>query len=239
MLSVKIKMMRFLHRKIIWYSSKPTFWNCFTTLYKQSSYDKLVFGYKKELFLTKIINLQEDTDTIQKAFDKNTNYEIRRAIKDGVITSTEQNLDRFIFFYNQFSETKKLPKLNYNNLKHYNSNLLITKAIYNNDDVVMHSYVLDKSLKRARLLHSSSLYRNEDSTNVKATIGRANRLLHLTDIKYLKDLGFIEYDLGGYATNIENEAMLNINKFKDSFGGELKKENDYLPYVMVLMSKIF
>lgn len=238
MLSVKIKFMRFLNREIIWYGSKPAYWNCLTTLYKQSCYDKSVFGYKKELFFTKTINLTESIDLIQSTFDKNTNYEIRRAIKDGVTTLIEQDIESFIFFYNKFSETKNLPKLNYNNLKNYKSNLLITKAVYNNDDVVMHSYVLDKHLKRARLLHSSSLFRNEDSTNIKATIGRANRLLHLMDMKYLKDLGFTEYDLGGYATDMENETMVNINKFKDSFGGQLKKENDYLPYVMVWLSKI-
>ncbi|MNI71773.1 hypothetical protein D3C73_1276650 [compost metagenome] len=116
--------------------------------------------------------------------------------------------------------------------------MLITKATYDNVDIVMHSYVIDKHSKRARLLHSSSLFRNEDGTNIRAIIGRANRLLHFADIQYFKEMGFVTYDLGGYATDIQDQALANINQFKSSFGGQLKKENDYIPYLMVWLSKL-
>ncbi|WP_175633414.1 hypothetical protein [Pedobacter ghigonis] len=238
MLSIKLKVLPFLSRKVIWYSDKPTPWNCLTTIYKQSHYHKPLFGFKKELFHTKIIDLTENISDIQNAFDKNTNYEIRRALKDGVTTSVGEDIEAFLLFYNKFSETKKLPKLKYQNLKSYNSNLLITKATYDNVDIVMHSYVIDKHSKRARLLHSSSLFRNEDGTNIRAIIGRANRLLHFADIQYFKEVGFVTYDLGGYATDIQDQALANINQFKSSFGGQLKKENDYIPYLMVLLSKL-
>lgn len=239
MLSIKLKVLPFLSRKIIWYSDQPTPWHCLTTIYKQSDYHKTLFGFKKEVFHTKIIDLTENISDIQNAFDKNTNYEIRRALKEGVTTSVDGDIDSFLLFYNKFSETKKLPKLKCQNLKSYKSNLLITKASYDNVDIVMHSYVLDMNSKRARLLHSSSLFRNEDSGNTRAIIGRANRLLHFRDIEYFKGLGFETYDLGGYATDIKDEALANINQFKSSFGGRLKKENDYIPYLMVWLSKLF
>jgi len=239
MLSIKLKVLPFLSRKIIWYSDKPTPWHCLTTIYKQSDYHKSLFGFKKELFHTKIIDLTGHISDIQNAFDKNTNYEIRRALKDGITTSFGGDIDSFLLFYNKFSETKKLPKLKYQNLKGYKSNLLITKASYDHVDIVMHSYVIDTNSKRARLLHSASLFRNEDGTNVRAIIGRANRLLHFKDIEYFKEMGFETYDLGGYSIDVQNDTMVKINQFKSSFGGQLKKENDYIPYLMVWLSKLF
>lgn len=238
MLSVKFKILPFLNRKTIWYDDEPKTWHCLNTIYKQSNYHKSLFGFRKELFHTKIIDLTQNIADIQNAFDKNTNYEIRRALKDGVTTSVGVNVNEFVAFYNRFSETKKLPTIKYQSLVSYKSSLIITKAIYENTDVVMHSYVIDVHSKRARLLHSSSLFRNEDSAGIRAITGRANRLLHFKDIEYFKELGFDTYDLGGYATDKQDTNMININQFKNSFGGKLKMENDYIPYLMVWLSKI-
>lgn len=237
MLCVKIKVARFLNRKVVWYSSKPSIWNCLTTLYKQSAHCKPVLGYKREDFFTKVIDLTKDEKELQAGFDKNTSYEIRRAEKEDITTSVELKVEHFKNFYNQFAKTKGLPPLN-NSINHYDTNLVITKAEYDEKEIVMHSYIIDESLKRVRLFHSASLFRNVLDTQTRAVIGRANRLLHFMDMKHFKSLGFMEYDLGGYAMDTKDETLCQINKFKDGFGGKLKLESDYMPYPMVLISKI-
>jgi len=237
MLCVKIKFIVFLNRKVVWYSSKPTIWNCLTTLYKQSTHYKPVLGFVRENFFTKIIDLAKDEKQLLEGFDKNTSYEIRRAEKEHINTTVEQNVENFKNFYNQFAKTKGLPQLN-NSINHYQRYLVITKAEYDKKEVVMHSYIIDESLKRVRLLHSASLFRNSLDAQTRAIVGRANRLLHFMDMKYFKQMGYMEYDLGGYALDTKDESLCRINKFKDGFGGKLKQETDYLPFPMVLLSKI-
>lgn len=237
MLCVKIKVIRFLNRKVVWYSSKPSIWNCLTTHYKQSAHCKPVLGYKREDFFTKVVDLTQDEKQLLAGFEKNTSYEIRRAEKEHITTSIELNVEHFKSFYNQFAKTKGLGVLN-NNINDYDESLVITKAEYEEKEVVMHSYIIDESLKRVRLFHSASLFRNIVDSQTRAIIGRANRLLHFMDMKYFKKLGFMEYDLGGYAMDTRDETLCQINKFKDGFGGKLKLESDYLPYPMVLLSKI-
>lgn len=238
MLSIHVALTPLFKRRIIWFGSEPKIRNCFTTVYKQSAYCKPVTGYRRDAFYTKIIDLTQDEKTIQEGFKKNTVYEIKRAIRDGVTTTVESNHINFVQFYNLFAPTKKLPLINAAKIASYGKNLIVTKAVFQDLDVVMHSYVVDESLRRVRLLHTASLFRNEDSSEMKATIGRANRLLHFTDMCYFKDHGYSEYDLGGYALNTADKVLEGINQFKDGFGGALREESDFLPYPLVLISKL-
>jgi len=235
MVQIKSSLIKVIPYNVIWFAQKPNFWNCLCNSYKQSSYSGYIPGYLKESFYTKIIDLTTSKETFEAGFDQNTTYEIRRAIKDGVITVMETGLRRFIEFYNSFAETKHLKKLTKEFYK-YQSALVITKAMYNGQDVVMHAYLRDNTLKRIRLLHSASLFRNESDKQSRAVIGRANRLLHFKDMCFFKQQGFETYDLGGYAYQTSDESLARINQFKDSFGGTLVCENDYLPILVVVHS---
>ena len=238
MLSIEVELAPFLKRRIVWFSSKPRIWNCFATIYKQSAYCKPVPGYKRDAFYTKIIDLTQDEKLLQEGFKKNTSYEVGRAVRDGVVTSIESCPNTFRRFYNLFAQTKNLNQISASKLRSYGPNLIITKAVYQDLNVVMHSYVIDPDLKRVRLLHTASLYRNEDNAEMRSVIGRANRLLHFMDMRHFKSLGYIEYDLGGYALNTRNKILDGINKFKDGFGGVLREESDYSPYLFVLISRL-
>ncbi|HYK77840.1 MAG TPA: hypothetical protein VEV16_12755 [Daejeonella sp.] len=237
MVTVKYHVLPFLYRQTVWFSSaKPGILNCFNTYYKHCQYKKDVFGYKRRPFFTKLIDLSREQSQILQGFDKNTIYEVKRADKDGVQTCTESKVEAFISFYNSFAQTKNLPLLT-SRIKNYRSNLIITKAVYEGKDVVMHSYVLDEQLKRVRLVHSASVFRNEADASKRAVIGRANRFLHYQDILYFKEKGYHFYDLGGYAYQTQNQELEHINRFKDGFGGELKEESEYMPFLMVLFLK--
>jgi hypothetical protein len=54
-------------------------------------------------------------------------------------------------------------------------------------------------------------------------VGRANRYHHWQDIVKFKNLGIATYDLGGWYADTTDPAKININKFKEEFGGELVK----------------
>ena len=235
MLQIKINVLGALPAKIIWFASKPSIWNCFNCYYKQSTYTGKATGYIRENFFTKVIDLRAAVSELEADFDPKTSYEIRRAVKDGVTTGIETDFECFINFYNSFSATKNLPMLS-TNFKKYHSDTVITRAVYNNKTIVMHAYLKDDILKKVRLLHSASLFRIEPDPQIRAVAGRANRLLHYRDICYFKTEGYETYDLGGYAPDTTDDSLLRINQFKDSFGGVLKKESDYLPLSASLFS---
>lgn len=241
MVQISTRVLNFMPFNFIWFAGRPSTGNCLLNYYKQSNYCGPVTGYYRQPFFTKIININSDIAVFEAEFDRNTTYEIRRALKDGVTTSIETNLAYFISFYNLFANSKQLPKLNSTFYK-YRSNVVITKATYKDEDIVMHAYLVDDTLKRVRLLHSASLFRIEKDTQSRAVTGRANRLLHFKDMCHFKENGYQTYDLGGYAPGTIDEALLKINQFKDSFGGALVQECDFLPVVARIhhfFSKIF
>ncbi|MCC8426368.1 hypothetical protein [Mucilaginibacter sp. UR6-11] len=228
MVQINTRVLSCMPVNVIWFADRPSLSNCLLNYYKQSSYCGPVTGYYREPFFTKVININTEVSVFEAEFDRNTAYEIRRALKDGVETSVETNLPYFITFYNLFASSKQLPGLNSSFYK-YESNIVITKATYKDEDIVMHAYLVDDDLKRVRLLYSASLFRVEKATQSRAVIGRANRLLHFKDMCHFKENGYKTYDLGGYAAGTTDEALLKINQFKDSFGGTLVQESDFLP----------
>lgn len=241
MIQINSRAMRIVPYTVVWFAAKPNLWGCLLKYYKQSKSCDTVAGYRKESFFTKVIDISAPVTAIEANFDKNTAYEIRRAAKDGVTSVMGTGIKPFIEFYNSFALTKGLKKLNKDFYK-YKPHLFITKAVHQGQDIVMHAYIRDNALQRVRLLHSASLFRNENDTQLKAVAGRANRLLHFDDICFFKQLGFKIYDLGGYAHETKDTELLKINKFKDSFGGILLQETDYVPISLTFLSllkKIF
>jgi len=229
MIETETKVLKIAPVKVIWFAARPGKWNFLNSYYKQSPSKEFAPGYVRKSFFTKTINLQQSQETIEADFDRNTLYEIRRAIKDGVETYTDGRIEDFIKVYNEFAETKNLAPINSASLTRYKANLVITYAVYNSHTLVMHVYLADRTIQRVRLLHSASLFRKEHDAQIKATIGRANRLLHLKDILFFQNEGFSVYDLGGYAPGTKDAALTRINQFKDCFGGILLEETDYCP----------
>jgi hypothetical protein len=236
MIEFSMKALGVMPVKMIWFASKPSRWRFLNSYYKQSSCAEPVAGYYRSPFFTKTIDLSSTFDEIESHFDPKTKYEVRRAIKDGISTHTDGKTDDFIQFYNAFAKTKGLSSIHESGLAKYRSDLLITYAVSDAQVVVMHAYVTDRNAGRTRLLYSASLFRNEQDASLKAVIGRANRLLHAADMSFFKTDGFMVYDLGGYTPGTTDAALININQFKDSFGGTLVKETDYQPLLAVAAS---
>jgi len=206
----------------IWFSDSFNIMDIVSpTLFKQYR-GKVPLFFIKEDFYTKIIRLDMAENMIFNNFKTNTKYEIKRAEKEGVEYDPNVKFDDFVIFHDTFSNHKvSVESLVLYLNKEYS---IITAAKYKGDYLCMHAYLIDKVILKARLLYSITSFKDNTDNDMKAFIGRANRYLHYKDIQYFKKEGYIEYDLGGYAYNSNDEKLININNFKDSFGGDLKYE---------------
>ncbi|MBF0299325.1 MAG: hypothetical protein HQK51_11430 [Oligoflexia bacterium] len=210
-------------------------------LYKQCKNGKNIFGFVKKEFYTKIIELRNKNDQqLLESFSTNTKYKINRAKKEGVICVEHfGDLDDFVKYYNQFAREKNKLLINNDYLKLYQQNIVITKAEFENEIIVMHSYLIDFESDRARLFHSASHFRNESDSHKRNLIGRANRLLHFEDMKIFQAKGIHIYDLGGYAHMTDDKEKKAINEFKDGFNGELLLEYDFTSWPLFFYEHFF
>ena len=187
---------------------------------------------------TILINLKEDIDTLFSHIGKNTRYKINRAKeRDGVncgvfFALNEQDKDKiahYIEYFNGFSASKKRSSLTFSDLRQfYDQGTLCIRHVVNEDASVtytMHAYIVSDG--RARLHQSSSHFRNNDDSEARNLIGRANRYLHWDDILYFKNMGLDYYDFGGWYGGQTDTEKLAINQFKEAFGGEKTQEYTY------------
>lgn len=230
MLKLKIKKGPF-SSNIKWFSPRPRIWEAFGFFeYRQTFYQKQILGFHYDSFYTIHIDLTSDEKTLLANCRKNTRYEINRARREGVQFALEKDINNFVRFYNEFAMSKNMATISRADIEQLHPYFYMTQAVYKNEVIVMHSYLLDQEFKRARLLHSASLFRNLKQSNDRHIIGRANRFLHFEDMLYLKKMGINIYDLGGYAVVNLDEERKQIANFKKGFGGEIVKEPNYYSY---------
>lgn len=175
---------------------------------------------------TLITSLKDTEDDIFSGFANNTRNEIRRAEREKVhfeyygtdeLNKHQEILSGFIDMYKEmYSEKGIVVRIDESEMAPIVSQggLLITRAVYGDQILVYHAYVLDKN--NARLLYSCSNFRINDKETQKI-IGRANRFLHWKDMVFLKNRGIGSYDWGGVSSF---EKPNGIDKFKISFNGE-------------------
>lgn len=212
-----------------WFSEKTSKKDSYKFVhYRQCKNLKNDLFFKRVDFYTKTIDLEIKDNEIFDSFNKNCREKIKR-IRNKTNFEVENNIDSFINFYNEFSDLRGRNRLT-EKFTSYCRNIIVTKATYDDEVMVMHSYLIDKNIGRVRLLHSVSHFNVLDDSKKRNLIGMLNRYLHFEDMKYFKEQGFNVYDLGGYAYETKSEKLLNINHFKDQFGGTLVRESSYISY---------
>jgi lipid II:glycine glycyltransferase (peptidoglycan interpeptide bridge formation enzyme) len=196
-------------------------------------------GFVSTIFYSKIIDLTNPLEKIYTNFRRNTRQEIALAEKMNMKFSIENDLIKFVSFYNSFAETKNRKKTSFKYLSQLGDNLIITKSYINDyQPLTMHVYILNNESKMCILWMSASLFRNSEKENQKM-IGYANRFLHFKDIEYFKNSYYQIYDLGGYAVDAdEGSEQYGINYFKDQFGGQLVQYSNYTSSILVFILKI-
>lgn len=221
------------------------FWFGQAISYRKYPFNEFVHTQKKQTGLgfcmetrhTKLIDLTPEPEVLLKSFHKNTRYEVNRSIKDGAAFAVEGSLEKLIEFHNDFAERKGIDKLG-DPIRKAMPYVIATKAEFAGITYVMHSYYIDPEGRRVRLNTSASKTVDIEDKKERALLGRLNRFLHYQSMVHFKNLGYEKYDFGGYALESRDPDMQSINKFKDSFKGELVEEYTYTPFPLYLAKRI-
>ena len=181
-------------------------------------------------FYTMCVDLNQDQDSLLGNMKKYTQYEIRRAAsKDGLLyeywgANCQEVLSQYIEFYDKFaSQTALLPADRARlNLLASNGVLEISRVREpEGNPLVWHVFLRGK--ERVQLLSSPSLFRSSTDSNYRNLVGRANRYHHWQDMLRFKGAGLSTYGLGVWYAGNTNRTYLNINRFKEEFGGQVSK----------------
>lgn len=144
------------------------------------------------------------------SFVTNQNFE-HRILKN----IPKKTLAQFMGLFDVFAAHKKIRKAERFRLNAYNTaGVLAISYIQQNEQLLcVNFYRLTQ--QRATNLYSFSPH---DIKNVSAShLGRAHRALHWLDILAFKDEGANYYDFCGLYTGTTDQALLNVNAFKEQF----------------------
>jgi hypothetical protein len=181
-------------------------------------------------FYSIVLNLQPNKGDLFSKMKRNTRYEIRRAeLSDQFLYQVANGedsalLSEFIDNHDQFAAHKAQAKINHLWVSTIAAAGLLQISRVQDPvgrTLVWHAYHIGD--ERATLLYSASILRPESDGNLRTRVGRANRYHHWQDILHFKELGLTIYDFGGWYEKKEDRARLNINKFKEGFGGDIVK----------------
>jgi lipid II:glycine glycyltransferase (peptidoglycan interpeptide bridge formation enzyme) len=230
-IDIKIKSGLFTY-KIKYFYKKPSYYDALRFIRYEVCNSKDEFmGFIRKKKFTMIIDLTKSQEELWDQYGKYTKRDIRRAKREGVRFEVEKNLDAFIEIHNSFVKSKEISRdeiaVRKDYLPHFKDNLVITKAVFQNEVLVMRTYIIDEKIKKVRGLLMATLYRNEDNRQKRYLMGRANRFLFYQEMLYFKELGYLIFDMGGYAYNTNDIIKKRICEFKDGFGGEVIEESEY------------
>jgi hypothetical protein len=177
-------------------------------------------------FSTILVDLTQEPDVLLAQMSKTTRNEINRAAKDELSFEFSAQPDHtwiadFFGFYAEFARQKGLPDINRARLLGMReSHALALTRIKAADGTVLvwHCYVHVNGW--ARMVHSASLFRSAEKAQ-QAVISRSNRRLHWLDMIHFRSQGFSTYDFGGWYSGQKDAEKLNVNRFKEGFGGRV------------------
>jgi hypothetical protein len=181
-------------------------------------------------FYTLLVDLKKDEQEIWVLIYHRTQTEISSFLNnvsfshDFILNPDEKTLSSFIHYYNEFARLKKIRRAEKERLNAYRrAGILCLSAIRIHDEhYIINFYRL--TVQRATNLHSFHLKHRIKTEHGPSFFGRAHRALHWLDMLEFKKLGVPLYDFCGWYEGNENKELLNINKFKEQFGGTKVKE---------------
>jgi hypothetical protein len=218
-----------------WFCSAPVVSDALTAVqYLQAKSCKRIPGFVREPYHTLLIDLSRDEQALWQGLKKQTRYQIGRAKRAGVSFVVEHDPTEFVTIYNACTEHTGLGKLSMSAVTCYAPFVHFLKAMQGDAPLVVHSTIVDRESGRARILQAASLYRNAQTGREGRFFSEAARLLYWEQMLYFRERGIRYLDIGGYAPATDDSKMRGINYFKDSFGGQLLEESNYMSYPVFL-----
>lgn len=166
-------------------------------------------GFNCEEEITSVIDLTSDLDTIWKNMKGNSRRSIKKAEKAGVIIKRNQNYDEFYEIYRIHLKRKKYHVVPYHKPSLKTAGTLFT-AEFNGEVLGGNIYIEDQDHMLLRTAATKIIDNDKCLNTLK---GNASHLIHWEAMKYAKEKGIKEFDMGGLYTD-------SINLFKESFGGK-------------------
>lgn len=181
-------------------------------------------------FYTILIDLSRSPEELFLGLGKSTANGVRRARDAEAMTClmlaspSTAEIYAFADFHDDANARIGLPPVNREELEQLRqAGLLVLSCVQSRDGVPLawHSYVCHRLQQRARCLHSATSSHSIEVSAQRNLIGRANRLLHYQDMLAFRAEGIRTYDFGGWYAGTEDAKRLNINRFKEGFGGKI------------------
>lgn len=192
-------------------------------------------------FPTLLIDLTNDLECIRgevyhrtlseiNSFVNNQNFE-HRILKN----IPKKTLGQFIRLFDEFAAHKKIRKAERFRLNAYNSaGILAISYIQQNDQLLcVNFYRL--TAQRATNIYSFSTDAHQLKHVSASHLGRAHRALHWLDMLAFKEEGVNYYDFCGLYTGTTDQALLNVNAFKEQFTKNRVMEYSGVIYKNVLL----
>ncbi len=171
------------------------------------------------------IDLSKPESELWSGFTSTTRNEVNRAKKEGIehqiwLQPDSAVLEEFVSFYREFAGERGLGSDDPVWMQDYalQGALALTRA-HGPDGatLVWHSYFRGGGW--VRLLQSASFFAVTGDKELRKRVGRANRYLHWVDLTQFRELGTKHFDFGGWYSGETDEKLLQINAFKEQFGG--------------------
>jgi hypothetical protein len=177
------------------------------------------------LFHTLVVDLDKTPDELLAGMNRNTRRDLNRARKDRLEFEFDSHpsdawLDEFFPFWDRFGEMRGLGSANRTRTlaMRETGQLAMSRAKdANGRTLVWHTHLYTPQWVRG--IYTASLrMANPGEASLTA---RANRSLHWHDLLRFREMGAPVYDFGGWYSGKEDRARLNVNRFKEGFGGRV------------------
>ena len=205
--------------KTIWFSDYPfDVKNCSHVLFCACKNDAGLEGFTKQEFTTSVIDLTQELDQTWRNIHRKARQSINKAVTSEIVVKLNTNYDEFKEIDHKFRKDKGIGSsaISTRFMKKYGT---LFTAEYDGEVIGGELCLEDKD--NIRMLIGST--KRLDVSKEKARLmGNATKLLFWEAMKYAKNKGIKEFDLGGYYIGKEPDPQKeNINDFKNSFGGQL------------------
>jgi len=188
----------------------------------------------REAAPTLVIDLTKNLEEIWSNINKKTRQKIRQAERDQLVFNVTENPDEndmkeFFDFLEAFRAWKNIRRRPFSRTRSLvrsfaSSGRLRLSKISTTDGKPL-TWELYLVTNRATNLMGASdpHYRFSAQSSERQLLGRADRSHLWQDIRYFREKGVPMYDFGGWYSGSTDPEMLNINRFKEEFGGKLVK----------------
>jgi lipid II:glycine glycyltransferase (peptidoglycan interpeptide bridge formation enzyme) len=162
------------------------------------------------------IDLKKDLETLWNNLDKDARWGVKKAEKEYLIFEESEDWDTFYEMYKNTLERGKVETKEKGELQKLAAKLFVIKK---EEKIIAGAAIKiqDRIVK---------LYLNASEKEFLKF--QPNNCLYWNILKWSKENGFEIFDLGGYQENArKGDKLYEINRFKQRWGGEIKRINIY------------